>query len=1012
MAKDINQLPLIIAGPILRRVEPKEVTVWLALKEAATVELSLWRDLQNNGDLDEASGDFIGKTAQDTVPIGAHLHVLAIRLELTNPNELDWGLLYSYNLKFSMPNGSQSDLQSLGLLDNLPGDTNGFTTLSYAPGQLPGFALAAPTIEDLKLIHGSCRNNNNDYEDGLSWVDDLIAQDRADASKRPQQLFLSGDQVYADSVAGPLLNELVQWGVEFLDGQETLPTEWAVPGSGLNRWPADREHFPPNLRDRLIDSEARFTSDSKANHLISFGEFAGMYLSVWSDVLWDPAGLQNFEEILNLMQTVPTNFGAIFRRHLTDERSGENIELDLGGQTVQIPAGDLFLPEILEPMLTFLLETLTKAELRALLTGAGDTAVRDAAVAKHEQFFLQIIDSEEKAKHRKLYEYFKDFIGGRYKDDDGYKKQEDQILIVHQTLPKVRRALANISTFMIFDDHEVTDDWNLNPAWRRRVFTSPLGKSIVRNGMLAYAVFQDWGNRAAHYNREGDNFDLTDLSLVDEFNLETLTPPIVAALQNNGKGITLDPARTVVKLLHDGEWLVEDLDDQESMLVRKYTFDGQDVLRVLRNPHAYMLSQIPRLFTETGDELAEIEETLDFLLGLDIHHEVVAGSGGRYQLPDNRSPLIKWHYTYEGAKHRVLVIDNRTRRSYVSLAGAPGNLSFNGMKDLIPESPQVDPDEVTLVVAPLPVIGPSVLDELVAPMAFKTYDMLAGFENKEAVKIHMIGTDPDAIEAWAFDPVSQEELLRRLAPFERIVFLSGDVHYGSSQQLHYWQKGVPKASCFAQLTSSGMRNVMPNFIQYISQHFGFAQRLIRRKLRAERLGWHEKEPKPLDFGEDKPNAFLKHHLDKSPVIIPNLGWPDDTKIAAGREPDWSWRAHDVWDERPESERPTETRLESINGDPQEKTLDALRKIASRHIAQAKKINFTRQILFKANIGLVTFKKEGETLSVLHNLYAVGNKGKKGKIQEQKLYTVHKIPLTTTPADQPPTLHQVKTTTHG
>ena len=114
----------------------------------------------------------------------------------------------------------------------------------------------------------------------------------------------------------------------------------------------------------------------------------------------------------------------------------------------------------------------------------------------------------------------------------------------------------------------------------------------------------------------------------------------------------------------------------------------------------------------------------------------------------------------------------------------------------------------------------------------------------------------------------------------------------------------------------------------------------------------------------------------------------------------------------QSERPTETRLESISGDPQEKTLDALRKIASRHIAQAKKINFTRQILFKANIGLVTFKKEGETLSVLHNLYAVGNKGKKGKIQEQKLYTVHKIPLTTTPADQPPTLHQVKTTTHG
>lgn len=1008
MAKDINQLPLILCGPIVRRVEPKEVTIWVALKESATVELSVWRGVMQHSQLDEASGDFIAKTAQDTVHIGAHLHVIAVHLPLNTVQELDWGQLYSYNLKLTTTNGVIEDFNSLGLL----GDANNDPVITYDLGHLPSFVLPADVIEDLKVIHGSCRNNNNDYEDGLSWVDDLILQDRADPTKRPQQLFLSGDQVYADSVAGPLLNELGQWGPELLNNQETLPTEWKKPVTGEDRWPADLEHFPPNLRDRLIDSEARFTTDSKANHLITFGEFASMYLSVWAKVLWDPAALQNFEEIFDAMQTVPDNFGAIFRRHLTDERSGKMIDLESGDQTFRIPAGDLFENTLLQNMLEFLLVTLTKPELKALFTGEGEVAVKNAAIAKHDNFFQPITDPIEKAKNRHLYQYFKDFIGDRYKDEDGYTTQENRILIIHQTLHKVRRALANISTYMIFDDHEVTDDWNLNPAWRRRVFTSPLGKSIIRNGMLTYAIFQDWGNRAAHYNREGDFFDLTDLSLVNEFNLETLTPPIIAAFQNNGKGVTLDPAKTTVKLLHTGEWLVEDIDDNESILVRTYTIDEQDILRVLRNPHAYMLSQIPRLFTETGNTLAEVEETLDFILGLDIHHEVVKTTGGRYQAPDNRSPLIKWHYTFQGAKHRVLVIDNRTRRSYVSLAGAPGNLSFNGMSDLIPNNPQVAPDEVTFVVAPLPVIGPSVLDELVAPMAFKTYDMLAGFENKEAAKIHMIGTDPDAIEAWAFDPVSMEELLKRLAPFERIIFLSGDVHYGSSQRLHYWRKGVSEPSCFAQLTSSGMRNVMPTFIQYISQHFGFAQKLIRRKLRAERLGWHEKEPKPLDFGENKPNAFLKHHLDKSPVIIPNLGWPDDTSIAAGRDPDWSWRAHDVWDERPENERPTETRLESISGDPEEKTIDALRKVASRHIAQAKKINFTRQILFKANIGLVTFEKQGDTIHVLHNMYAVGKNGKKGKIQQQQLYTLHKIALATTPADQPPTLHQVNSTTHG
>ena len=36
-----------------------------------------------------------------------------------------------------------------------------------------------------------------------------------------------------------------------------------------------------------------------ANHLISFGEFAAMYLSVWSNVMWDKEDqLKNFEEVV------------------------------------------------------------------------------------------------------------------------------------------------------------------------------------------------------------------------------------------------------------------------------------------------------------------------------------------------------------------------------------------------------------------------------------------------------------------------------------------------------------------------------------------------------------------------------------------------------------------------------------------------------------------------------------------------------------------------------------------
>ena len=50
-------------------------------------------------------------------------------------------------------------------------------------------------------------------------------------------------------------------------------------------------------------------------------------------------------------------------------------------------------------------------------------------------------------------------------------------LIYAENLPFVRRALANVATYMIFDDHEVTDDWFLNAQGRR---DAPAGASHRR----------------------------------------------------------------------------------------------------------------------------------------------------------------------------------------------------------------------------------------------------------------------------------------------------------------------------------------------------------------------------------------------------------------------------------------------------------------------------------------------------------------------------------------------------
>ena len=47
---------------------------------------------------------------------------------------------------------------------------------------------------------------------------------------------------------------------------------------------------------------------------------------------------------------------------------------------------------------------------------------------------------------------------------------------------------------MIFDDHDVTDDWNLTADWERIAYGHPFSKRIIGNALVAYLVCQGWGN--------------------------------------------------------------------------------------------------------------------------------------------------------------------------------------------------------------------------------------------------------------------------------------------------------------------------------------------------------------------------------------------------------------------------------------------------------------------------------------------------------------------------------------
>ncbi|GAB2515509.1 DUF7800 domain-containing protein [Nocardiopsis aegyptia] len=60
--------------------------------------------------------------------------------------------------------------------------------------------------------------------------------------------------------------------------------------------------------------------------------------------------------------------------------------------------------------------------------------------------------------------------------------------------PQVRWLLSTVPTLMVFDDHDVRDDWNTSAAWRSAMDARPWWRARVTNGLGAYWVYQHVGN--------------------------------------------------------------------------------------------------------------------------------------------------------------------------------------------------------------------------------------------------------------------------------------------------------------------------------------------------------------------------------------------------------------------------------------------------------------------------------------------------------------------------------------
>src|SRR5437588_10261190 len=587
LAERFSSLPLILAGPMLRRTERRDVTVWLALKTPQLVTLRIYSRNGAGTLVQELEG------TRHTVRLGDHLHIVAVTARATKEHErLAWGELYYYNLFFrpdSTPErrglGAPAHLDTPGILTNNPASADLLHRLVYPGHPLPSFVLPPEDLNQIKILHGSCRKPHGVGKEMLSVADAMLEDAANEPTRRPQQLFMTGDQIYGDDVAASLLFALIDAGKFLLEGtrEEVLPLV-QVPASLL----------APGARSEVVRNKAMFTTTTPQRQLLSFAEYAAMYLFVWSDVLW-PDDLPGAEDIWN-----------------------------------------------------------TYPEVRP-------------------QPALQ------------------------QREEATYAEHIDRLRAFRSTLPQVRRALANIATYTIVDDHDVTDDWYLDGAWCQRVLASPLGRGVVRNALLAYALFQAWGNTP-------DQFD----------------EPDGAALLN-----AIDA------------WRWDELDSQK--------------------------------------------DTISRIIGLPDSFE---GSGELRR----SAQALRWNYTVPGSHHHVIVMDTRTQRLYRSPSDFPGLLAPDAIKRQIVAAERKDVD-VTLIISATPVLGVGFIEAI-------QYWGRWRIKNNYAYDC----------EAWNLEWGTFQKFLSAVSAMQRVVFLSGDVHYAFGSSLEYWDHVRHTTAKLVDYTSSPLRN--------------------------------------------------------------------------------------------------------------------------------------------------------------------------------------------------------------
>jgi hypothetical protein len=684
-------------------------------------------------------------------------------------------------------------------------------------------------------------------------------------------------------------------------------------------WLKNTPYFQPPSR-RRINGVSGFSGDED-NHLISLGEFCATYLLQWSDVLWPTA-----------LMDAKTFYALKFGNIAADANLIQRVRNPQDDLKKKLHDGDAATQQLFKDLLA------QKPELYTFL----DALNAEALGSDSDE-----LDSWGEADLLKSPQIVADSLIESFK-----KGSRSSVTAFHASLGDARRLLANVSSLMIFDDHDVTDDWYLNKAWKQAALNTLLGKTIIRNGLMAFAIFQAWGNTPAKF-----------------------------AAKDGAYAKLLDAAAAYVDTL-------ENYDPAKSKDHEAANINAKASLTLIKDREVYKL-----LGMNSGDKASELSK-----------------------------PPINWHFTAKIGPATAIILDTRTQREYSTLY-APANLIHKEvLATQIPFDKKPDDVEIFLIVSPAPVLGIQTIEQIGQRIVPRILDVVRGDQR---------GQQSLDAEAWGLHPVGFERLLDHCYKLKKVVFLSGDVHYGMATTLDYWKKTDTTPVRFIQVVSSSLKNKKPEGQLAGLLPSSLTQQVLAGGLagemeKLELVAWLKNKDIKLRFREDhnhlgvnfrdaKPGQYpfrINRALNEEPVLMPLRDWPQAAYDAEGKliksrkadehtffldrvvfsntpdhrspAPDWRWRLQVVNDLRSDAEKwanlPNEFKVSNITSEMLPANFEELKTPAQinewdnalgqlfmrSHLALRSHI--VRRVLWFSQAALLRFLKKEDKVAEIEHAY--------------------------------------------